>query len=110
MYIIKKTEKIKLDLFDKEWENANVADIAVINWKEFSYAPKTTAKTQAISITAATTYLIVCNCPMKISFGIKAHTIELVFSILSYTNKLLTPSTFTFSITPDASSEANAFS
>ena len=44
MYFIKKTQKEKLEIFDREWENANVADIAVINWKEFSYAPKTTAK------------------------------------------------------------------
>ncbi len=44
MYIIKKTVNRKLDLFDKEWEKANVAEVATINWEEFPHAPNTTAK------------------------------------------------------------------
>ena len=44
MYIIKKTVNRKLDLFDKEWDKANVAEVTCINWEEFPYAPYTTAK------------------------------------------------------------------
>ncbi len=44
MYIIKKTEEEKPSMWDKEWEKANVANIALINWSEFDYAPNTTAK------------------------------------------------------------------
>ena len=44
MYIIKKTENRKLEMFDKEWEKANVAEVTCINWEEFNYAPYTTAK------------------------------------------------------------------
>ncbi len=44
MYIIKKTVNRKLDLFDAEWEKANVANVNTVNWSEFPYAPNTTAK------------------------------------------------------------------
>lgn len=44
MYIIKKTVNRKLDLFDAEWEKANVAEVTRINWSEFPCAPYTTAK------------------------------------------------------------------
>ena len=44
MYIIKKTDKENLDIFDVEWETANVAQIDKINWKEYDYCPNTTAK------------------------------------------------------------------
>ena len=44
MYIIKKTVNRKLDLFDKEWDKANVAEVTRINWEEYPYAPYTTAK------------------------------------------------------------------
>ena len=44
MYTIKKTVNRKLDLFDKEWDKANVAEVTCVNWKEFPDAPYTTAK------------------------------------------------------------------
>ena len=44
MYIIKKTDKENLDIFDVEWETANVAQIDKINWKEYDYCQNTTAK------------------------------------------------------------------
>ena len=44
MYIIKKTVNRKLDMFDAEWEKANVAEVTHINWNEFPDAPYTTAK------------------------------------------------------------------
>ena len=46
MYIIKKTGLKKLDMFDIEWEKADVANVGVINWDNFPYAPKT--KTQIL--------------------------------------------------------------
>ncbi len=44
MYIIKRTEKSELTMWDTEWEKANVAEISVINWQEYDYKPHTTAK------------------------------------------------------------------
>ena len=44
MYIIKKTENRKLSMFDKAWDNANVAEVTRVNWSKFPYAPNTTAK------------------------------------------------------------------
>lgn len=44
MYIIKKIENNINCINDKAWDFANVANIDKINWKEFSRAPKTTAK------------------------------------------------------------------
>ena len=44
MYIIKRTNQEKLAIFDAEWDNANVAQISVINWPEYDYCPNTIAK------------------------------------------------------------------
>lgn len=43
MYLIKKCDKCP-DMFSAEWEKAEVASLEVINWPEFSYKPKTTAR------------------------------------------------------------------
>ena len=43
-YVIKKTVNRKLDMFDKEWDNANVAEVTQINWDVRPVAPYTTAK------------------------------------------------------------------
>lgn len=43
-YIIKKTNEKNLNAMSKEWENANVAEITCVNWKEFSKGPYTEAK------------------------------------------------------------------
>lgn len=43
MYLIKKCDKCP-DMFSAEWEKAEVAYLEEINWPEFSYKPKTTAR------------------------------------------------------------------
>ncbi len=44
MYIIKKTDRNITDIYDEAWDSANVAEISTINWAEYDYCPKTTAK------------------------------------------------------------------
>ncbi|MBQ4528475.1 MAG: carbohydrate-binding family 9-like protein [Clostridia bacterium] len=44
MYIIKKTDHKIERMNDSAWENANVANVACRNWREFEYIPHTTAK------------------------------------------------------------------
>lgn len=44
MYVIKKVENNIKCINDKAWQIADIANIDKINWPEFCYAPKTTAK------------------------------------------------------------------
>lgn len=44
MYTIKKVNSPITDIEDPRWENANEAIIGYVNWKDYNYAPKTTAK------------------------------------------------------------------
>ena len=41
MYIVKKVSSPVSDIFSPLWEEADVAEIKCVNWKEFEYAPKT---------------------------------------------------------------------
>lgn len=44
MYTVKKVSLPITDIFSPLWEEAEVAEIKCVNWKEFEYAPKTQAR------------------------------------------------------------------